>query len=102
MYNRKLLTQDGHHLIILDDLQGSWHHETEAVNTLPGMVDEVARGTEESLELHGQGTQAPVTGQPECRVFFEDFPVEVDADICPHVLRAYLQYLGQGEQRDKS
>jgi hypothetical protein len=34
-------------------------------------------------------------------VFFEDFPVQVDADICPHVLRAYLQYLGGGEEKER-
>lgn len=93
-----MLTQDGHHLVVLNDLQGSRHHKTQAVHTLPCMVDQVPRGTVDSLELHGQGAETAVAGQPEGRVLLENLTIEMDADIRSHVFGAYLQDLKQRER----
>ena len=90
---RSKLTQDGHHLVVLDDLEGSGHHEAQAVHALPRVVDQVSRGAVDGLELHGQRAEAPVAGQPEGRVLLEDLAVQMDTDVRPHVLRADLQYL---------
>ena len=44
-------------------------------------------------EVHGQGSEAAVAGQPEGRVFVEDLPVQVHADVSLHVLGAIVQHL---------
>lgn len=49
----------------------------------------------DGLELHGQGSQAAVAGQPERGVLVENLPVQVHTDVCPHVLWA------DGEDLDK-
>lgn len=59
------------------------------------MVDEVPRGTMDGLELHGQGAQAAVAGQPEGGVLVEHFAVQVHADVCSHVLWADGEDLGE-------
>ena len=41
-------------------------------------------------EVHGQGSEAAVAGQPEGRMLVEDLPVQVDADVRLHVLRAIV------------
>lgn len=56
----------------------------------------------DGLELHGQRSQAPVAGQPERRVLFEDFAVEVNTDVGSHVLGANLQNLRrEAEKRNE-
>lgn len=87
------LTQNGHHFIILDDLQWSRHHKTEAVHTFTRVVDQVAGGTVDGLKLHGQRSETPIAGQPESRMFFKNLPVEMNTNICSHVLRTNLQHL---------
>lgn len=57
------------------------------------MIDEVPWGAVYCLELHGQGPQATIAGQPEGRVFFEHFSVQVYANVSSHVLGADLQDL---------
>lgn len=59
------------------------------------MIDEVPWGTVHCLELHGQGPQAAITGQPEGGVFFEHFAVQVHANVSSHVLGADLQDLAR-------
>lgn len=56
----------------------------------------------DSLELHGQGTQAAVTGQPEGRVFLEHLPVQVHTDVRPHVLGTNLEYLQGVTEREEN
>lgn len=78
-------TQYGDDLVILNDFEGTRDHEAESVDALTNMEDEVARGAVGGLKLHGQGAKAAVAGQAEGRVVVEDLPVEVDADVRPHV-----------------
>ena len=39
-----ILAEDGHDLVVLDDLEGPGHDEAEVVNALAGVVQQVARG----------------------------------------------------------
>lgn len=87
------LTQYSNNFIILDYFQRPRNHKAKAVNTLAGMVDQISRGTVHCLKLHGKRSKAPVARQPEGWVLLENFAVQMHADICSHVLRAYLQNL---------
>lgn len=93
------LTQNSHHLVILDDLQWPRHHETQAVHALSSVVDQVTGGAVDGLELHGQSSEAAVAGQTESWVLFENLPVEMDADVRPHVLWTNLQHLETEDRR---
>ena len=57
------------------------------------MVEEVAGRRVSHGEVHGEGAEAAVGGQPEGRVLVEDLPVEVDADVGLHVLGRKVQNL---------
>lgn len=87
------LTQYSNNFVILDYFQRPWNHKAEAVDTLAGMVDQVSWGTVHCLKLHGKRSKAPIARQPEGWVLLENFTVQMHADICSHVLRAYLQNL---------
>ena len=39
-----ILAEDGHDLVVLDDLEGPGHDEAEVVDALAGVVQQVARG----------------------------------------------------------
>lgn len=93
------LTQNSHHLVILDDLQWPRHHETQAVHALSSVVDQVTGGAVDGLELHGQSSEAAVAGQTERWMLFENLPVEMDADVRPHVLWTNLQHLETEDRR---
>lgn len=93
-------TEYGDDLVVLDDFQGARDHEAESVDALPNVEDEVAGGAVSGLKLHGQGAQAAVAGQAEGRVVVEDLPVEVDADVRPHVFGTNGEDLsGEGDLR---
>lgn len=55
----------------------------------------------DGLKLHGQSSEAAIAGQPESRVLLEDLPVEMDTNICSHVLWTNLQHLGTDESGEK-
>ena len=57
------------------------------------MVEEIAGRAVRHGEVHGEGAEAAVGGQPEGRVLVEDLPVEVDADVGLHVLGRKVQNL---------
>lgn len=78
-------TKYGDDLVILNDFEGTGDHKAESVHALPHVEDEVTGGTMSGLKLHGQRAKAAVAGQAERRVVVEDLPVEVDADVRPHV-----------------
>jgi hypothetical protein len=44
-------------------------------------------------EVHGERAEASVAGQSKGRMFVEDLPVQVNADVGLHVLRAIIQHL---------
>ena len=79
------LTQDGDHLIVLDDLERPRHDEAQGVHALADVEDEVAGRAVRGLELHGQRAQAAVAGQPEGQVVVEHLAVQVDTDVRPHI-----------------
>ena len=57
------------------------------------MVEEVAGRAVRHGEVHGEGAEAAVRGQPEGRVLVEHLTVQVDADVGLHVLRAVVKDL---------
>lgn len=59
------------------------------------MEDEVSRCAVCGLKLHSQRAQTAVTGQAKRRVIVEHLPVEVDADVCPHVFGTNWENLGE-------
>ena len=57
------------------------------------MVEEIAGRAVRHGEVHGEGAEAAVRGQPEGRVLVEHLTVQVDADVGLHVLRAVVKDL---------
>lgn len=56
----------------------------------------------DGLELHGERSEAPVAGQTESWMLFKNLPVEMDTNICSHVLRTNLQHLEENTGREES
>lgn len=77
-------TQDGDDLIVLNDLQWPWHNETESVDALSSVEDQVAGSAVDGLKLHGQRAKAAVTGQSERRMLIEHLSTQKDthSDVC--------------------
>lgn len=55
----------------------------------------------DGLELHGERSEAPVAGQTESWMLFKNLPVEMDTNICSHVLRTNLQHLEGNTGREE-
>ncbi len=89
--NNVAFAQNGHHLVVLDDLERATGDEAQEVETLAAVVDDVAGRTVNGGEVHGQCPQTAVAGQAECWMFVEDFSIEVNADVGLHVLWAVVE-----------
>ena len=44
-------------------------------------------------EVHGEGAEAAVAGEPECRMLVEDLSIQVNTDVGLHILWTVVQYL---------
>lgn len=87
------LTQDGHHDIIFEDLDGAAGDKVEHGEHVSTVDQSVSRGRVGGLEPHGQCPQAAFCGSSEGLAAMEQVLVEVEADICLQALGETLQHL---------
>lgn len=97
------LTQDGHHDIIFEDLDGAVGDKVEHGEHVSTVDQSVSRGRVGGLESHGQGPQAAFCGSLEGLAAVEQVLVKVEANICLQALGETLQHLrgkhGSGQTR---
>lgn len=88
------LTQDGHHHVLLEDLDGAARDEVERGEHVAAVHQRVTGGRVGGLEPHGQGAEAAVGGAVEGLAALQQALVEVEADVGLQALRETLQHLG--------
>lgn len=99
------LTQDGHHDVIFEDLDGAAGDEVEHGQHVSAVDQSVSGRRVGGLEAHGQGPQAAFSGSSKGLAAVEQVLVEVKADICLQALWETLQHLNKkhgSKQRDRS
>lgn len=97
------LTQDGHHDVIFEDLNGATGDKVEHGQHVSAVDQSVSGGCVGGLEPHGQGPQAAFSGSSKGLAAVEQVLVEVKADICLQALWETLQHLDMkhgSKQRD--
>lgn len=87
------LTQNGHHLIVLNHLQTSRDNEAEAVDALAGVVQQITGCRMRHHKVHGQRSQTAVGRQPKSGMLVEHLAVQVHTDVGLHVFRTVVQHL---------
>lgn len=87
------LTQDGHHDVVFEDLNGATGDEVEHGEHVSAVDESVSGGCVGRLEPHGQGPQASFSGPLKGLTAVEQVLVEVKADICLQALWETLQHL---------
>lgn len=99
------LTQDGHHDVVFEDLNGATGDKVEHGQHVSAVDESVSGGCVGGLEPHGQGPQAAFSGSSKGLAAVEQVLVEVKADICLQALWEALQHLNMkhgSKQRDCS
>lgn len=86
-------TQDGHHDVIFEDLDGAAGDKVERREHVSRVDQCVSRGCMGGLEPHGQGPEAAFGSSTKCLTALQKVLVEVKADICLQALWETLQDL---------
>lgn len=89
-------TQDGHHDVTPQDLDGAPGDEVEGSEQVPCVHQRVAWRGVCRLEFHGQGPQAALGGPSEGLAVLQQRAVQMQADVGLQALRKALQHLGAG------
>lgn len=96
------LTQDGHHDVVFEDLNGATGDKVEHGEHVSAVDESVSRGCVGGLEPHGQGPQASFSGPLKGLTAVQQVLVEVKADVCLQALWETLQHLSMetGQSKD--
>lgn len=86
-------TEDGHHNVIFEDFNGATRDKVECGEHVPAVHQGVSRGRVGSLEPHGQGAEAALSGSAERLTALQEALVEVEADVRLQALWETLQDL---------
>lgn len=86
-------TQDGHHHIPSENLNGSPGDEVEGGKDVASVHQRIPRWRMCGLELHGQGTETTLSRALEGFTVLKQCAIQVEADVCLQALREPLQHL---------
>lgn len=92
-------TQDGHHDVILQDLNRAAAQEVESGEDIAAVDQSVPGRSVSGSEAHCQGPEAAFGGSLESFAVVKKIPVEVKADVCLQALRKTLQHLQCTKQK---
>lgn len=95
-------TQDGHHNVILQDLNRAAAQEVQSGEHVAAVDQSVSRRSVSGSEAHCQGPEAAFGGSLESFAVVKKIPVEVKADVCLQALRKTLQHLGCTKKKKMS
>lgn len=101
LFNCSSLTQDSHHYVVSQNLDGSPGEKVEGCENVPTMHQRVTWWGMGGLEAHRQCSQTSFGRSTECLATLKQTCIQMKTDISLQALWKALQYLQRGEEREK-
>lgn len=93
------LTQDGHHHVVLEDLDGTPRNKVKGGENVAAVDQGVPGGGVGGSEAHGQRAQAAFVGPPEGLAVLQQAAVQVQANVSLQTFGEALQNLQKESAR---